>query len=864
MKRLLGVSASAGSGKTFRLANRYIALLFNDNPSNIIAITFTNKASNEMKERIIKFLKELGEDENVLDMISKEVGIDKEDVLAKRDKLLDSFLTSDVNIQTIDSFINKILRKFSFFAGVRSKFEVGSIDEEIIFKKFLDSLSKEEFNRAIEFAKKEQRFFRLIELFRTLYEKDKELEDINFLPVKRVDEKRAKEAFNRLKDYILNHPQASDRAKRAVDIDFYEVYTTTWFNKDSLKEYRYFSKKIYQDWFEDVFWELKEFFREYFNYVEAKFFSELFYFYNKFKKIYWQIKRDENIFNFKDIENLVYSLLIENELDKDFLYFRLDSKINHILIDEFQDTSITQWEILKPLAKEIASGVGRKENRSFFYVGDVKQAIYRFRGGSKELFFKIPKELPGLEIERLDTNYRSAREIVNFVNEKFSLKENAYRKESGYVEVDEITKENAFEKVLEKIEFLNQNGIKDRDIAILVYRNSDILKLAEFLQDAGKKVVTAKKAKVTSQRSAKAIISLMKYLEDKTKKIELLNFLSLVGREWGEDVDIKIDRPVLMIKEIMDRYKIVDEASLKLLYHSRKYDTLFDFVRGIDKYDEELPFSEFDGITIITIHKSKGLEFKNVIVLDKLTDRDPPGSNILFYYEDAKLKAMKLKIENREKIDLDYKRVYQKEIQLEKEDKINTEYVAFTRAEDGLIILKRDKSAFVTPLKKEKRGKLIPSKDEKITEKVVKEVNVRNYGTQTLEVQKEYKPDDYEAIIFGNAIHYAFECEDIEAVRNRYGDFCNIDEVKRMYERAKKVLPKGKKEIPFIVNKKVGRIDLLCEEEIIDYKSKKPNDESEYINQVKGYIEAVEKITSKKLKGKIFYVDVLEFREINF
>ena len=84
MKRLLAVRASAGSGKTFRLANRYISLLNTDNPVNIIAITFTNKAANEMKERIIKFLSSLGDDKNVVDMICNELNITKKELLKKK------------------------------------------------------------------------------------------------------------------------------------------------------------------------------------------------------------------------------------------------------------------------------------------------------------------------------------------------------------------------------------------------------------------------------------------------------------------------------------------------------------------------------------------------------------------------------------------------------------------------------------------------------------------------------------------------------------------------------------------------------------------------------------------------------------
>ncbi|MEO1928305.1 MAG: RecB-like helicase [Nautiliaceae bacterium] len=873
MKRLLAVKASAGSGKTFRLANRYISLLSVDNPVNIIAITFTNKASNEMKERIVKFLKELGNDENVLNMVCSELNISKGELLEKKNRLLRAFLNSDINIQTIDSFINKILRKFSYFAGVRSGFDIGGIDREVVFSKFLNTLKDREFLELIDVAKRENNFYNLVELFEILYEKDKELKNITLTPFSKPDDKKAKKAFLRLKDFILNS-SASKQAKGTFNIEFYDAYKSGWFCKESLNYWHF--KKIYEEWFDECLVVIQNYFKDYFNYVEYSFFESLFKFYNKYKEIKWNLKKDENRLDFKDIEHLVYELLRE-KLDKEFLYFRLDSKMNHILLDEFQDTSVTQWEIFEPIVTEIASGIGRREFRSFFYVGDIKQAIYRFRGGEKELFEKVAlKYKPyGLEVEELNVNYRSAKNIVEFVNEKFNLKEKAHRKERGYVEVDEATKEEMFDKLYEKIEFLIKNGVKESDIAVLVHKNDDILDVGDFFKSKGKKVITTKTKKVISQPNAKAVISLMKYLNNNTDKIELLNFLSLIGKKWGEvEVDIQIKRPLLMIKEIMDKFDLTDESTLRLLYHSRKYDTLVDFVDKIDEWDEEMPLKEFDGIVVMTIHKSKGLEFKHTIVLDRLSRENNKKGNIVFYYEDAKLKKMKLKFKNREFVDEEYKKIVDKEKELEIEDKKNLEYVAFTRAENSLIILKRaevtkkgeSKSAFVSTLEKCIIGGVIPSQDNKHSFEEEVEVEIQNYGKQELKVkEEEYKPNDFEAIYLGNAIHYAFECGDIEAVRNRYGDFCDIDEVKEKVEKAKPLIPNGKKEVPFIFKGNVGRIDLLVEGEeivIIDYKSTRPHDERAYIKQVRGYIEAVEKITGKKARGKLFYVDEREFKEV--
>jgi exodeoxyribonuclease V beta subunit len=275
----------------------------------------------------------------------------------------------------------------------------------------------------------------------------------------------------------------------------------------------------------------------------------------------------------------------------------------------------------------------------------------------------------------------------------------------------------------------------------------------------------------------------------------------------------------------------------------------------------------------MTIHKSKGLEFDNVIVLDRLTKENPEKSNILFYYENAKLKDIKLKIKNRQIVDNYYKNIVKREENLKYEDKKNAEYVAFTRAKNALIVLKRadttskgaSLSAFVSNLEKIQIGEVIPSKDENAQKTDKKKIKIKNYGKQEEVIQEEeYKPNDYEAIFLGNALHFAFECGDIEAVRNFYGDYCDMEEVKELFEKSKEKLPKGKKEVPFIYEKKVGRMDLFVEEEtvIIDYKTTRPKDESGYVNQVRHYMKVVEKLTGKKPIGKIYYIDEQKFREV--
>jgi ATP-dependent exoDNAse (exonuclease V) beta subunit len=139
-----------------------------------------------------------------------------------------------------------------------------------------------------------------------------------------------------------------------------------------------------------------------------------------FHEEYWQLKLSRRALRFEDVTRQLAEALAAHEMDE--VAFRLDADVRHLLLDEFQDTSLAQWGVLRPFGAAVTEGSGG----SFFCVGDAKQAIYGWRGGVAEIFDLVDSQLPGLTQETLATSYRSSPVIIDVVNRVFgALADNA-------------------------------------------------------------------------------------------------------------------------------------------------------------------------------------------------------------------------------------------------------------------------------------------------------------------------------------------------------------------------------------------------------------------------------------------------------
>ncbi|MDI9250742.1 RecB-like helicase [Helicobacter sp. 219-2] len=889
-RQCMALKASAGSGKTFALSVRFLALLFKGaNPSEILTLTFTKKATAEMKERILDYLKILQkenlEDEkekeksqNILKELEEKYRLNPSFVQNRAQEIYQRFLNAEIRISTIDAFFQSILRKFCWFVGLSANFEVNEdtkAHQQQLNESFLSALNNEQLEELSVFITQCLSY--------DSYTSDSVLEWLRFLknklylfdPNKKdpvFDEERFLEKLRSLNQQIQSVETASNEAKKAIKCDDFREFlnsSLTWLEKKS--EYRYFKK--FKDEIPTLESECEEIENDLKRYYEARE-SALFKKFPKFIQLYDKATSKIQSLDFDAIKDKVHALLNGyEEMPAEFFYFRLDSRIAHILIDEFQDTSLNDYKILAPFIDEIKAGIGQaKWHRSVFFVGDVKQSIYGFRGSFSSLFESVSKDFYH---DNLEFNHRSSPLIINYVNTIFkkayqnsptAYLEQKYPKASsnnhardGYVKVSLVADERELllKQILQEAKNLLEHRIEPKDITLLCATNDDALEIKNYLQEnlSAIRPSTESSAKLSQFVESKIIKNALEYVlaEEPYKPFYKHSVLKLAGYLHDDVIALagfnpKKESVAGFVWKVMELFELYTECAQICLELAVGCEDANEFLEKLEA--KEIASFKAEGAQIMTIHKSKGMQFPYVIVCERLGKPKTNNSNqFLEEYDGTELTRLYYRMKNREVVDKDYARALDKEEAAKDHEETNVYYVAFTRAELGLIVVAKDKKGMrekldLAPLEEGEIAPVISSQKEPLIKSVL--IKPHAYGEQVQEIEEEpsdyEKNNDQEAINFGIALHKGLEYQYAYRIPKKsvleylnyhhgfYGlDYQALEESLELFENDAKIQALFKNlalrgEVAFLFEGVVSRIDVLLWDKgqnlyVLDYKS---------------------------------------------
>jgi len=894
-KPYLALSAAAGSGKTFALSVRYISLLFmGESPSSILAATFTNKAAAEMRQRVVDSLRNLGENEAFLGAVCVESGLSKEELFKKQPEVLATFLSHTSYIVTLDSFFSSILRSASLELGLEPDFVTKTEGTDELEKHFLDEVQAEGLlSNLVKLAMdiEDKRFGKIFDLMQNFYKVDPLLPEQKESNLVLAKQEEVCEVLRLKMIKALEDAGAAPRCMKLYEVkSIKELFSKKQFEKETVAEHSWF-KKVANDEIEGLYAYLKIELAQWAEAKEAIVLQSLFKIYDYYRNANISSAKSSGVLTFDDLTYFTYRLLHES-ISKEFLYFKIDSKFKHILLDEFQDTSTLQFLLLQPLIDEIFAGVGQSEFKSFFYVGDTKQSLYRFRGGVEELFDKVAQNY-GVTIEQMDTNYRSSRSVVEQVNRWFEPTMQGYVPQKsregaseGYVEV--IESEELVDEAVSQAKRLLDLGVNVDDIAFLVSTNKDGQSLQEACQHEKIDTLLKTSSSLKNMPKIAALVAMTEYLFF-GEKIDAQAMLLNVGKSL-EEVDTSWFSAFMSPLQVVDRlvrefgYFDNDLNLLKLLEFASKHKDIPTFVEEFESSSIAVASNTVHGAKIMTIHGSKGLEFEYVIVLDKLTKKRPDVSALLYHYNDSLyIDKILYRTKGRENFDKEYASVLQERKIASAKDSMNVLYVALTRAVEGMVIIRKPKDSLFDALGIEvmSLGTLKPCRVCLPTHQIDKPestIVLSNYGTQETPEQEEAEEKDYEAILFGTALHYALEMlgnfdvdglgEAIAALQNRYGHLLDKGSILDIESRVKTLIEDEEfqalldgatvyREQALSYQGKLRQIDLLLEYEdrcvVVDYKSSKKYHLKHHA-QVDFYKKAIDGILKKPATGVIAYL----------
>lgn len=829
LPRLLVYKASAGSGKTFTLALQYIKHLIDDPFAyrRILAVTFTNKATAEMKARILEQLyglsHRLESSNGYMAQLTTLTGKSENEIEEVTGKALRNILHdySRFRIETIDSFFQSVMRNLARELGIGTNMNIelnpaealsDAVDSMIeklrkdspVISVLLDYIQENiSENKKWDVSKELKKFSN--NLFKEEYIKRgsqlrQKLSDPQFIPSFKRQVKALREEildqmagfsdqfyglleenglttddliskskgissyFNKLKDPL----KIVDEKTRNSTLLKHMESADNWVSKTHKR------KEVIKEIASRELMPLLQTAEE-FRQKNARLLNSC----NLSVKCLNNLQLLSNVSEEMHTQNVLYNRLLLSETnallhglisegDASFIYEKIGTAIDIVMIDEFQDTSQMQWENFHLLLEESLS-----QKEGSLIVGDIKQSIYRWRGGDWKILGNINHDRTLRPEERtLDTNWRSEARIVKFNNEIFAsacrVLANRYeqeeklgsseplthayqdirqltskKEEKGYVKLTFIPKEKGFpyqDTVLadlaNEISNLTQKGIHTNDIAILIRENKSIPIIADYFErKTSFRIVSDEAFRLDASLAISMMIDALRYLASPENNIAKARLAVSFQREILHK-DIRLNDILLGVTDdylpaefllrtdelrFMPLYELLEtlfgifdmkQISKQDAYLCAFYDNITDYIQNnssdltafITHWDDTLhkktiPSGEIDGIRILSIHKSKGLEYSTVLIpfcdwninkgdlmwcsVSNQEKADIAPFNQLDITPIRYHKAMKESV---------YKECYADETLQLWVDNLNILYVAFTRACHNLIVWGKDET----------------------------------------------------------------------------------------------------------------------------------------------------------------------------
>lgn len=1061
--------ASAGAGKTFTLIKEYLKLCLANkgavsNFRNILAITFTNAAANDMKAKIVKTLREIIDSEKVDPKsmeatLIEELGISDAELKSNAQSLMTHIMHdySSFCVSTIDAFVQKLSRSFAHDLGLPSQYSV-SIDTDEVAETITEQLG-------LRISDQDDFLTRLlVDFSNNQFDSQRstaiENQLSDFITKLMTEKAYQKEGSNSIKNYsqykqtidflndgtrdfgrdIQEHLDDFGQLERQYGLrDEFYAYGKNGFisyiRKLSAKTYEQpssrfngvlekgscFSKEgekqlgktqvdtinaallpVLQAMKDDIEKGLGAF-------LFYKTQRDLLYLYalrTQIRMEFDALANEEEVVHISEFNKLLNTVM--GDFSVPFVYERIGEHFRHVFVDEFQDTSVLQWQNLLPLIDN-----GLSSGNMSMVVGDGKQSIYRFRSGEVEQIVNLPEiyALPKDEREaafrqfeqnlkdnfafkNLDTNYRSYAQVVEFNNAFFesvftnlssdlqkvyvSEKPGTHEKvdivqkisktdNEGLVQVDLYDAENqpnyCFDKVEAIIRELTETkGYQYSDIALLTRKSDYGSEMANYLNDKGIPVISQESILLKSSDKVQLMVNTLRYLLYSDNEPNVANVLFYWKLTQEPDFDGNISQVFGEVKAIAQGETAIETvmglgesgllqsalskatclydlcANLLRIYH---FDTIHDaflnyfmeevfksqsgiregiadFLTYWNKRQDKLAVMSVSGnaVKIMTIHKSKGLEFPVVIYPEAIIDLDEKlnaskAAEEWLRPEDLGFEA----IPNLDKVlfKLDSKaesmgdiapKLVKKEKESNQLDNLNLLYVAFTRAVQRLYVIakqgKADKPNVILDFLKDKNDHQVPDnnalvyrfgnpdfmkpkekqkeeKKELTTESVAGDwfgkINVdsnptmvwqsksdkllpREWGELVHQILAKIRTiNDIEQVLSPVISDGTINQETADWIRDKFFQMAQYPLISAAFNSSAKV--KTECEIFYPKAKdKVIRLDRYAELPdaiyLIDYKTGQKKEE--HHNQVRTYANALREMTDKEIRGFLVYL----------